>query len=257
MRPLGAVRVGLVTAMVSFGASASAAALEVLPGTVRDPGPPIVFNPNAATEVRVIGDSISWFFQPPYYGYAFASAGWRTEIHALYGANMIEHWQNQRSWASFQGAAASARTRVVVIALGTNDLGGITKMMPTATRKNELQKVKDHATWSARYLSSAGKCVVFLNASTVTGNYDSGVAAEYNQHLSNLTAQMPSMFAVDYDLLVRTNANYRGGLFPIGEKIIEVDGSKQQKDGVHPKGGLARATLANWLRDQVRWYCRI
>ncbi len=239
------VRLTIAALAITLATATSAGALENLP-TPRAMTA-VSYNTNAAKDVRVIGDSISWLDQPAYYAYAFGSAGWGTTVHSLWGANMIEHRVN---WGSFAKAAASTKTKAVVVALGTNDLSDIRLSRPDWS--SQLQKVFNEATSASKTLSAAKKCTLFWTASTESPGHDASVARAYNLHLVSLSMKTPGVFLADYDALVRTNATYRKGLFPLTGTL---DGKKL--DGVHPQGGAARSTLAVWLRDQVRWFCKI
>ena len=119
------VRLTIAALAITLATATSAGALENLP-TPRAMTA-VSYNTNAAKDVRVIGDSISWLDQPAYYAYAFGSAGWGTTVHSLWGANMIEHRVN---WGSFAKAAASTKTKAVVVALGTNDPTDIRRTRP-------------------------------------------------------------------------------------------------------------------------------
>ena len=238
--------VGVIVLITS--ALAPAGALENLPNPPRNAGPGYDNGP-WGPPVWTIGDSISASAdQKNYIAWFNGGNGWHTHIEATGGTNLIEHWRSSGGWNTFVRAAQS-NARVIVVELGTNDIGGITSSTPNPLA--EIAKVFDYMTWTAAYLNGTGKCVVWAGLNewgnvSVYGVYDQAdVARAFDNKLRELTRTYPAVHYADYTSLINTNATFRAGLY------------NGQPDTIHPKTADSMIQLAAWYTTQVRSSCGI
>lgn len=241
MRYVRRAAVVLVVLAVGAFTQLPSAALEnddpsVLPPTpyVNGPDGPLVF---------VIGDSISADPQQrDIYAWINGGLGWKTQIEAVGGSNIVEHFR----FGSFD-QARNSNAEAVYVELGTNDIGGINDAMTPSQALIEIAKVFTAIDNAVNALGN--KCIVWegLNEQwdapfgPLIYN-DKDVAAAINAHLKSLLASHPNLHYADYDLYVQQNETFRNSL---QADIVKI----------HPQGADGKIALANFEALWTAFYC--